>query len=569
VNKQLAGRYGAIALGVVMVGGVAGMARKQAPKPPTQKTETVGTPVEVQAACLGDVARWTQVTGSLISQQDVALSSRMAGRLAQVLVREGDPVAVGQVIARLDTVDLEARVRAEEGAVASAQARVAQAEAAYRQQVVSSATGVDSAEAAYRQQQVNTSATIDAAQAAYQQQLIQSRANIEAAEAGLQSAKAALSQVREGARKQEISQAENQVAIAKANRNKAASDYRRYKTLLEEGAIAEVTADQYRTTYDVAQQQLQAAEQALSLVREGARSQEVIQAEQNVRQAEEKLRQAKAAAAQDDVRRADLQSARAGRAQNEVRLAALKSARAARAQDAVRQAEVQAARASLQQAHSALAIAQKNLLDASIVSPVAGQVASRTADPGQIVAAGAPILRVVSLDSVYFEPSVPDKELGRIKVGQKVEIKIDAFPKRTFTGSITRIYPAGSAKNRSFPVRIAVANPERLLRPQMYARGRIETESRSKVVLIPRDALLKSDQGAGSDTSGRIFIVENGTAQERSVTLGLSAQEGGKIEARGVPADAQVVIAGHRSLATGDKVAAKQAGDATTASLNN
>jgi len=543
---------------LLAVGGIAASASKSATKPHTRSVETAGTPVEVQTARVGNVARWTSVTGSLVSLQDVTLSSRLAGRLTQVLVREGDRVTVGQVIARLDTTDLEARVRAEEGTVAAARARVAQAQAAYRQQVVQSRANVESAEAAYNQQKVNTGAVIDTAEAAYRQQVVQSRADIEAAEAGLKSAKAALSQIREGARKQDISQAESQLAIAQANCQKAASDYRRYKSLFEVGAIAEVTADQYRTTYEVAQEQLRAAEQALSLVKEGARSQEVIQAEQNVRQAEERLRQAKAANAQDDIRRADLESARAGHAQNAVRPAALQSARAARAQDAVRLAEVQAAVASLQQALSGLAIAQKNLADASILSPVAGQVASRSADPGQVVSPDVPILRVVSMDSIRFEPSVPERELGHIQVGQPVEIKVDAYPNRTFTGRVTRIYPAGSTKNRSFPVQIAVSNPERMLRPQMFARGRILTEKHNQVTLIPRVALLRNENSE-PETTGHLFTVENGIAKEQTITLGLSSPDDQQVEAHGIATNTLVIVAGQHSLANNDRVTAKQA----------
>lgn len=558
MNNRSKKIYGALALAALLVSGVAASNRKQPAPPKTKTAAPTGTPVEVQPATTGDVARWTSVTGSLASLQDVALSSRMAGRLAQVLVREGDKVSAGQVIARLDTVDLEARVRAEQGSVAAAQARVVQAQASLRQQVVTSRTGVASAEAAYHQQLTNTRAAIDSAEAVYRQQLVQSRTNIESAESALRSAKANLSQVREGSRKQEITRAETQVSIAKANATKAQADARRYQELVKEGAVAEAVAEQYQTSYEVAREQLRAAEQSLSLVKEGARSQEVDQAEQSVRQAEERLRQAKAAAAQDEVRRADLETARAGSAQNEVRHAALQSARAARSQDDVRQAEVQAAHAALEQAQSALSIAQKNLSDASVISPVSGQVAARTADPGQVVAAGAPILRVVSLDTVYFEPSVPERELGRLKVGQRVEIAVDAFPRQTFAGSITRIYPAGSSKSRSFPVRIAIANPGRLLRPQMFARGRIETERRSHVVLVPRDALLKDEKSGDSTAAGRLFTVENDTVLERPVTIGLSSPDGQRIEAQGVPNNALVVTAGQRSLSNGDRVTVKR-----------
>src|SRR5262249_45094500 len=145
--------------------------------------------------------------------------------------------------------------------------------------------------------------------------------------------------------------------------------------------------------------------------------------------------------------------------------------------------------AALQQSRSALAIAQKALADGAIIAPVSGQVAARSAEPGQIVAPGASILRVVSLNSIYFEPSVPDREVGAIRTGQRVSVSVDAFPSRAFEGQVVRVYPAGSTRNRAFPVRIAVENPDRLLRPQMFARGRIETQRQANAVLVPRDAV--------------------------------------------------------------------------------
>lgn len=487
----------------------------------TAKAEaSAGTPVEVTPARQDTISRNAEVTGSLTALNDVLLSSKLSGRLATVLVREGDTVKVGQPIARLDTTDLAARVRAAQDAVAAARARLAQAEAGLKQQVVVSSANIAAAEAAMRQQTVNT------------------RTGIESAEADLKAAEARLSQVKEGARKQEVAQAETQLGIARANQAKARADRDRYKTLLDEGAIAEAVYEQYQTTYVVSEQQVQAAEQAVSLVKEGARSQEVSQAEQAVRAAQERLRQARAAIAQNDVRKAEVTTAHAAKSQNEVRAA-----------------EVQAARAGLGQVQSELVVAQQALADAEIVSPISGQVARRSAEPGQVVGPGQELVRLVAVDSVYFEPTIPEIELGNLKQGQPVTVTVDAYPTRTFQGTVTRIYPAGNTASRSFSARITLANSERMLRPQMFARGRIQTEQRT-ATLVPKTAILRPEKSA-KETGTHLFTVENGTAKDVPVTLGLTSADGQWMEVRNsaIRPGAQIITLGQRALSDGDKVA--------------
>jgi RND family efflux transporter MFP subunit len=476
-------------------------------------------PVETVPAKTGEVAQYTAVTGSLIAEGDVTLSSKLSGRLAAVLVRQGDVVRPGQVIARLDTTDLAARVRSAQDAVAAAQARVLQAEAVYRQQLVQSRTNVESAQAILRQQEVNT------------------RTGIESAQADVESARARLSQVREGARQQEVGQADAKLSVARANLSKATADRDRYKNLMDEGAVARAAYEQYQTAYEVAAAEVRAAEQSLSLVREGARSQEIAQAEQALRQAEERLRQAKATTAQEAVRGADLAAARAGRSQNDVRAA-----------------EVKAARASLGQAHSELVVARQALADADIRTPLGGQVAARTAEPGQVVAPGGSLVRIVALNTVYFEAKVPERELGVLRPGQPVDVTVDTYPNRTFAGSISKLYPAGSTASRAFPVRISLTNSERLLRPEMFARGRIAVAKRQGAVLVPRESLLPVANGAKD--SARLFTAQNGIARETRVTLGLLAPDGKWVEVRGgIAPETPVITMGHRSLNDGDKVA--------------
>ena len=497
---------------------LSGCGRTEAQKP-AAKASPVSTPVQVQAATRGTVTHWVSVSGSLVALDDVPLSSRIGGRLARVFVREGDPVSAGQVVAELDMADQRSQLQVAEGAVQAAQARLEQAKAVYSQQRVTSQSGVTVADAAYTQQRVNTRTGIDAAQAA------------------LQSAQAQLSQVREGSRSQEVRRAQEQVAIARAQLQKAHSDTVRYRTLTKQGAAAQATLEQYETAESINEAQLRSAEEALSLVKEGARSQEVVQAEQAVRQAEERLRQANAAKALDEVRAADVASAKAGMAQISVRAA-----------------DVQAARAALHQAQYSAAISRKALADAYIRSPLSGQVAARTADPGQVVNAGAPILRVVSLASVGFEPAVPARELAFVRAGQPVEVTVNKLTATPFAGRVAVIYPAGTSQSRTFTIRISIDNKTRLLRPEMFAQGRIQVEQHPNALLVSRDALLRQDGENSADNQARVFTVENGKAVEHRVVTGLATEDGKWVEVSGLAEGSKVVVQGQHALTTGDAV---------------
>jgi HlyD family secretion protein len=476
------------------------------------------TPVVTTAVRTGDVSRTVPVTGSLVALQDVSLSAKQGGRIESVAVREGDTVTAGQVLARINASDLEAQTRSAAAAVDSARAKLAQAQAAYNQQRTSTETSITSARAAY-QQQVATSA-----------------AQVRSAQAALVSARANLSTVKEGARPEERTQTQASLASAEANLKKAQSDDDRYQKLHAAGAISDAEMDQYDNARDVAQSSLRSARAAAELQQKGNRRQEVEQAEQQVRQAEETLRQMVAGKSTNAVKKADLDAAIAARAQNAVKLA-----------------DVQAAQASLEESQNSLTIARQAVRDAVVVSPITGRISSRTAEPGQVVTSGATLLKVISLDNVYFEPSVPNSVLGQIKVGQSVSVKIDAFPGRTLTGTVSRIYPEGSSSSRTFPIRVTLNNRSGSLRPQMFAQGQITTEIHKNVALIPREAMV-SDGDLATGTA-RFFVVENGVAHQKTAKLGLTTPDNNWVEAQGVSPDAQIVTLGQRTLSEGQKVA--------------
>jgi HlyD family secretion protein len=479
--------------------------------------------VVTQAVRVGNVSQTVTVSGSLVALEDISLSAKQGGRLAAVNVREGDTVSAGQILARVDATDLQSQVSEDEAGVDSALAKLEQARAAYHQQVTDTKVGIDSAHAAYEQQVATSSAQVRSAQSA------------------LTSARANLSTVQEGARPEERLQTEASLTSAQANYKKAQADVNRYEKLHNAGAVSDAEMDQYRNTRDVALANLNSAQAALKLQQEGNRRQDIDQAQEKVRQAEESLRQAVAARSTDAVKKADLDTAIASKAQNRVKLA-----------------DVQAAQAALEQAQKTLAIARQAVADALVIAPISGRISVRSAEPGQVVKSDTVLLHLITLNSVYFEPSVPDIALGAIKTGQPVDVQIDTYPGHLFQGTITRIYPQASSTNRSVPLRVTVPNTRGLLRPNMFAQGKITTEVHRNAVLAPQAALVQTNGASShseSEPTTSVFTVENGVARQHTVTTGLSADKGDWVEVKGLSARATVIVLGQNGLKDGEKVA--------------
>jgi HlyD family secretion protein len=148
--------------------------------------------------------------------------------------------------------------------------------------------------------------------------------------------------------------------------------------------------------------------------------------------------------------------------------------------------DIAQARARLDQATQALAVAQTQLTYASVASPLTGVVLSKTVEPGEVVAAGTPIVTVGDVHNVYLRAYVDETDLGRIKLGQKVRVTTDGQPGKSFEGRLTFISPESeftpkvvqTQKERVklvYRIKIDIPSPDQELKPGMPADAEIET----------------------------------------------------------------------------------------------
>ena len=213
--------------------------------------------------------------------------------------------------------------------------------------------------------------------------------------------------------------------------------------------------------------------------------------------------------------------------------------------------ELEAAKASWE-------LARLQLSYTDIRSPISGTVTQRldvvkvgntvtTPSGGGLEGDDRTLFVIEDLNSLIIRVNVPERELAKLQVGQVAELGFDAVPGRTFAGRIALISPYVDAATATFGVRIRVTETGGLLRPGMFARVAIVYERKPDALQIPRTALLDGDGPP------KVFVVHDGKAAERAVSLGLS--NGAMIEVvEGLKDGEQVVVVGQGAVKPGAAV---------------
>jgi HlyD family secretion protein len=170
-------------------------------------------------------------------------------------------------------------------------------------------------------------------------------------------------------------------------------------------------------------------------------------------------------------------------------------------------AQVSAARAQITQQQAATQTSRLNLQRSVIRSPVDGVVLTRTVEPGQTVAASlqAPVLFQIAEDLAKMEIvlAIDEADIGQVEVGQGVSFGVDAYPERQFRGRVAQVRLSATNTNNviTYPVVVAVDNPDQKLLPGMTANAEIEVSRRDDVLRAPNAALRfkPAEAKAGAD----------------------------------------------------------------------
>ena len=199
---------------------------------------------------------------------------------------------------------------------------------------------------------------------------------------------------------------------------------------------------------------------------------------------------------------------------------------------------------NLKVAEAALALAEAKLAKTEIRAPFSGVIGLRQVSVGDYVKEGADLVNLEAIDPLKVDFRVPENYLRQVRVGQPLEVTLDAVAGRVYNGRVYAINPLVDAAGRSIVIRAQVANTDTRLRPGMFARVRLITEERADALVVPEQALVP--QG----TEQFVFRVADGKAQRVRVEIGQRGD--GKVEVRqGLAGDDVVVVAGQLKLRDG------------------
>jgi len=183
--------------------------------------------------------------------------------------------------------------------------------------------------------------------------------------------------------------------------------------------------------------------------------------------------------------------------------------------------ELESAELRAKSAQSELDLAQLNLQKTNLVAPSDGILAEIIIKPGEYVTSQDVVCKFISDQGTNFEVDIPEKDVLKMSVGQKVTINSDSYPDKDFEGTIVEIAPVVKERTRTATVKINVENNDGLLRSGMFARGIIFIRELHNVVLVPTDSIISLN-----DTTFLVPVVvpdanpTEGTIQMRPCTVG-------------------------------------------------
>ncbi|MDE5623085.1 MAG: efflux RND transporter periplasmic adaptor subunit [Alistipes sp.] len=211
--------------------------------------------------------------------------------------------------------------------------------------------------------------------------------------------------------------------------------------------------------------------------------------------------------------------------------------------------QIQQAKAQLDVQREAVANLKKNI---EVRSPITGVVTARNYESGDLFAA-QPILHVMQIDPLKVIVNISEQYYPNVKVGMPVELLVDIFPEKKFTGTVSLIYPALDPATRTFKVEVRVPNADRTLRPGMFARTIFDLGEKPGV-MVPDVAIQKQ---VGTAERYLYVIKADSTAERRAVKPG--RQVGSRIDIlSGVEAGEEVAVTALSKLYDGAKVTVKQ-----------
>lgn len=217
------------------------------------------------------------------------------------------------------------------------------------------------------------------------------------------------------------------------------------------------------------------------------------------------------------------------------------------------QTEARLAAAEVDRLRAELALVERQMEETRIEAPFAGRLGESQVDPGAYVSVGQELATLYRTDRLDVAFRVPARVVGRVREGQPVAVRVDAYPDRVFDGTVEFVSPAVREESRDLLLKASLDNAEGLLKPGSFATAEVTVDTREQVPVVPEEALVATRAGYLA------YVIEEGTARRREVTVGLRVP--GLAEVReGLAPGETVVKSGHMRLSDGSPVVVRAVG---------
>jgi multidrug efflux pump subunit AcrA (membrane-fusion protein) len=209
--------------------------------------------------------------------------------------------------------------------------------------------------------------------------------------------------------------------------------------------------------------------------------------------------------------------------------------------------DIKSVEAQVRQAKAALDMAKYQLKKTQITAPISGKVTSVTVSSGEMVSPSIPLLSIIDVSRIFVKVGISEKDISKIKEGQKVNLEIDAFPEERFQGEVVSRGVAVDQISKTLEVKIEILQPEVQIPVGVFARGDILVKTNQDALIISSSALTRKKDGI------YVYVIEEGIARQKEVVLGIIQDERVEI-LEGLSEEEEIVVLGNQELEDGVKV---------------
>lgn len=210
--------------------------------------------------------------------------------------------------------------------------------------------------------------------------------------------------------------------------------------------------------------------------------------------------------------------------------------------------DIKAVEAQVRQAKAALDMAKYQLKNTQITAPISGKVTSIAVSSGEMVSPSVPLLSIIDVSRIFVKVGISEKDISKIKEGQKVSLEIDAFPEEKFQGEVVSKGVAVDQISKTLEVKIEILQPKVDIPVGVFARGDILVKTNQEALIIPSSALTRKKDGI------YVYVIKEGIARQKEVVLGIIQDERVEILEGLSEEEEEIVVLGNQELKDGLKV---------------